>query len=143
MALTDLLQIRQLFGKDRGDPGPEAYRELLVMVLARATDVDAHTDHAEVETVQKVLSDYLDEDISAADVRVAAKSALYETAPLEKYVSDIGPRLPKSQRIQLVQALIEVLRADDRVASAESNYFNRVCEGLQLSFADVAGLSSD
>ena len=49
MALTDLLNIRQLFGGDRNDPGPEAYRELLVMVLARATDVDAYTDAAEVE----------------------------------------------------------------------------------------------
>ena len=142
MALADLLNIRQLFGGDRTEPGPEVYRELLVMVLARATDVDAYTDAAEVETVQNVLRDYLGEDISGADVRVAAKSALYETAPLEKYVSRIGPKLPKDQRIKLVYALIDVLRADDKVASAETGYFNMICEALELSFADVAGLSS-
>lgn len=143
MALVDLSRVRQLFGGERGDPGPEAFRELLVMVLARATDVDAYTDHAEVETVQAVIQEYLGEEISTADVRIAAKSKLYETAPLEKVVSTIGPRLPKEQRIKLVQALVEVLKADDRVASAESGYFNSVCQGLQLSFADVAGLSSD
>ncbi len=143
MALTDLLNIRQLFGGERGDPGPEAYRELLVMVLSRATDVDAYTDAAEVETVQKVLREYLGEDISSADVRVASKSAIYETAPLEKYVSRIGPRLPREQRVKLVHALIAVLNADEKVASAEANYFNMICEALEVSFADVAGLSSD
>ncbi len=143
MALSDLLNIRQLFGGDRSEPSPEVYRELLVMVLARATDVDAYTDAAEVETVQQVLQEYLGEEISSADVRVASKSALYETAPLEKYVSRIGPKLPKEQRISLVQALIKVLHADDKVASAEAGYFNMICEALQLSFAEVAGLGSD
>ncbi len=143
MALSDLLNIRQLFGGDRSEPGPEAYRELLVMVLARATDVDAYTDAAEVETVQKVLQEYLGEEISSADVRVASKSALYETAPLEKYVSRIGPKLPKEQRISLVQALIQVLHADDKVASAEAGYFNMICEALQLSYAEVAGLGAE
>ncbi len=143
MALADLLNIGKLFGGDKSEPGPEVYRELLVMVLSRATDVDAYTDAAEVETVQKVLRDYLGEDISSTDVRIASKSALYETAPLEKYVSRIGPRLPKDQRVKLVHALIEVMRADDKVASAETGYFNMICEALEVSFADVAGLGSD
>ena len=141
MALVDLLDIRQLFGGDKNEPSPETYRELLVMVLSRATDVDAYTDAAEVETVQKVLLDYLGEDISSADVRIAAKSALYETAPLEKYVSRIGPKLSIEQRLKLMHALIEVLHADEKVAHAEAGYFNMICEALQLSFADVAGLS--
>lgn len=143
MALADLLNVRQLFGGDRSEPGPEVYRELLVMVLARATDVDAYTDAAEVETVQKVIMDYLGEEISSADVRIASKSALFESAPLEKYVSRIGPKLPKEQRVKLIQALIEVLRADDKVASAETGYFNMICEALEVSFADVAGLGSN
>lgn len=143
MALTDLLNIRQLFGGESSEPGPEVYRELLVMVLARATDADAYTDAAEVETVQRVLQEYLGEDISSADVRVASKSAIYESAPLEKYVSRIGPRLPKEQRIKLINALVEVMHADAKVASAEADYFNMICEALQVSFADVAGLSSE
>ena len=98
---------------------------------------------AEVETVQKVLQSYLGEEISSADVRVASKSAIYESAPLEEYVSRIGPKLPKEQRLKLIAALVEVLRADEKVASAEADYFNMICEALQMSFADVAGLTSD
>jgi uncharacterized tellurite resistance protein B-like protein len=113
------------------------------MVLARAADADAHTDAAEVEMVQKVLRDHLGEEISSADVRVASKSALYESAPLENYVSRVGSRLPMSQRISLVHALVEVVRADAKVASAEADYFNKICDALQLSFADVMGLTSD
>ena len=141
MALSDLLNVRHLFARDRVEPGPDAYRELLLMVLARATDVDAFTHHAEVETVQKVLRDYIGEDLTSADVRVAARSALYESAPLEKYVARVGARLPRPQRLELVRALVEVLRSDDRIATAEASYFNMICAALQLSFADVAGLT--
>ncbi|MEM0954166.1 MAG: TerB family tellurite resistance protein [Pseudomonadota bacterium] len=141
MALVDLLSIRQLFGGDKNEPSAETYRELLVMVLSRATDVDAYTDAAEVETVQKVLRDYLGEEISSADVRIAAKSALYETAPLERYVARIGPKLSLEQRLKLMHALLDVLHADEKVAHAETGFFNMICDALQLSFADVAGLT--
>ncbi len=141
MALADLLNVGKLFGGERTEPGPEVYRELLVMVLARATDVDAYTDAAEVETVQKVVKEYLDEDISSADIRIASKSKLFETAPLEKYVTRIGPKLSMDQRLHLMQALIDVLNADEKVAHAEAGYFNMICEALKLTYADVAGLS--
>lgn len=143
MALVDLLNVRKLFGGDVTEPDPETYRELLVMVLARATDVDAYTDPVEVETVQKVVLAYIGEEISSADVRIAAKSALFESAPLERYVSRIGPKLPKAQRMKLISALTEVMRADDKVASAETDYFNMICDAMKVTFADVAGLSSD
>ncbi len=143
MALADFVNIRQIFGGQGSEPGPDVHRELLIMVLSRATDVDAYTDAAEVETVQKVLLEYLGEEISGADVRIAAKSALYETAPLEKYVSRIGPKLPKAQRMKLIHALVDVLRADEKVASAETEYFNMICKALKLSYADVAGVGSD
>ncbi len=143
MAFSDFLSIRKLFGGDQEELGPEVYRELLLMVLARATDVDAYTDAAEVETVQKVLKEYLDEEVSTSEVRIASKSANYETAPLEKYVARIGPKMPREHRVLLVQALIEVLRADDKVAHAEAGYFNMICEALDVTFADVAGITTE
>ena len=144
MALVDLSHIKGLFGGKRDvQPGPEVYRELLVMVLARATDADSYTHPAEVEVVQKVLEEHLGERIDSSDVRIAARSALYETAPLEKYISRVGPQLPKSDRRSILNALVEVLKADERIASSEANYFNMVASGLELDFADVAGLHSD
>ncbi|MEM1112096.1 MAG: TerB family tellurite resistance protein [Pseudomonadota bacterium] len=143
MALVDLLNVRQLFGGDSKEPDPETFRELLVMVLSRATDVDAYTDPVEVEVVQKVLMDYIGEEVSGADIRIAAKSTLYEAAPLEKYVSRIGPKLDKTQRLKVMSALVEVLKADDKVASSETDFFNTICEALGLTYADIAGVGSD
>lgn len=141
MALVELSHIRKLFGSSSDETlGPEVFRELLVMVLARATDADAYTHPVEVSSVQKVIKEYLDEDISSNDVRIAALSELYEAAPLEKYLTRVGPRLPLADRRRVIAALIEVLRADDRVASSEADYFNMVAGALKLSFADVAGL---
>ncbi|MEM8562957.1 MAG: TerB family tellurite resistance protein [Pseudomonadota bacterium] len=142
MALIDLLNIAKLFSGEVEELSHEAYKELLLMVLSRATDVDAYTHPAEVDIVRDVLCKYLDEDVSSADVHIAAKSKLYETAPIKKYVSHVGSRLSKENRISMVNALIEVLRADDRVASAEAGYFNMICKSLKLNFADVAGLRS-
>ena len=144
MALVDLNNIKQLFGGNREtQPDPEVYRELLLMVLARATDADAYTHPAEVQVVQEVLQEHLGEHIEAGDVRFAARSKLYETAPLEKYVSRVGPQLPKSDRRAIISALVEVLKADERVATSEANYFNMIASALDLSFADVAGLPID
>ncbi|NQX90207.1 MAG: TerB family tellurite resistance protein [Halioglobus sp.] len=145
MALVDLKHVKRIFGgnRDTNNPGMEVYRELLLMVLSRATDVDAYTHPAEVEVVQRVLKDVLGEDIDGSDVRVAARSRLYETAPLEKYISRVGSRLSKTDRRAIVFALIEVLKADGRVASSEASYFNRVAAALKLDFADVAGLLND
>ena len=144
MALVELSHIKKLFmGEADTGPDPELFRELLVMVLARATDADAYTHPAEVEVVQRVIKEFLNEDISSSDVRIAALSELYESAPLERYISRVGPNLPKEDRRKVINALIEVLRADDRVASSEAHYFNMIASSLGMTFADVAGLDHD
>ena len=144
MALVDLSNIKRLFGGERdAQASPEVRRELMVMVLARATDADAYTHPAEVEVVQKVLEQQLGESIDSSDIRIAARSALYETAPLEKYISRVGPTLTKSDRRSILSALVEVLKADERVATSEARYFNMVAAALELDFADAAGLVSD
>ena len=69
MARVELSHIKKLFmGEASTAPDPELFRELLVMVLARATDADAYTHPAEVTVVQRVIKEFLDEDISSSDV---------------------------------------------------------------------------
>ncbi len=144
MALVDLNHIKRLFGGNRDtQPDPEVYRELLLMVLARATDADSYTHPAEVDVVQKVLEEHLGEHVESSDIRFAARSELYETAPLEKYIARVAPTLPKSDRRAIINALVEVLHADERVATSEASYFNMVASAMELTFADVAGLLSD
>ena len=144
MALGDLIQIKQFFGLNRdGKADSEVYGEFMLMVLARATDVDAYTHPAEVEVVQQVLEKRLGQRVESSDVRIAARSRLYETAPLERYISRVGLRLSRSDRRTIISALIEVLKADGRVATAEAEYFNMVASAMELDFAEVAGLICD
>jgi len=142
MALGDLIQVKKIFGvSTEVKADAEVYREFMLMVLARATDVDAYTHPAEVEVVQRVLEEHLGERVKSSDVRIAAHSKLYETAPLERYISRVGLRFSKRERCGLVSALIEVLRADGHVATAEVEYFNMVVSALELDFAEAAGLT--
>ena len=144
MGLVDLSHIKQLFSsKHPAQTDRELYRELMLMVLARAADADSYTHPAEVEVVQRVLEEHLGDRVESSDIRIAARSKLYETAPIEKYISRVAPKLSRADRREIVNALVEVLWADDRVASSEANYFNMVVSAMELSFADVAGLMSD
>ncbi|MFK8048614.1 MAG: TerB family tellurite resistance protein [Halioglobus sp.] len=144
MALVDLIHVKNLF-KSKADAQleTEVYRELLLMVLARATDADSYTHPAEVEVVQRVLEERLQQPIDASDIRIAARSKLYETAPLEKYIARLGPRLPKSDRRNILISLVDVLKADGRVAASEVRYFNMVALALELSFADIFELTEE
>ena len=142
MALGDLIQVKKIFGvSTEVKADAEVYREFMLMVLARATDADAYTHPAEVQVVQRVLEEHLGERVKSSDVRIAAHSRLYETAPLERYISRVGLRFSKYERYGLVSALIDVLKADGRVATAEVEYFNMVVSALELDFADAAGLT--
>ena len=142
MALGDLIQVKKIFGvSTEVKADAEVYREFMLMVLARATDADAYTHPAEVQVVQRVLEEHLGERVKSSDVRIAAHSRLYETAPLERYISRVGLRFSKYERYGLVSSLIEVLKADGRVATAEVEYFNMVVSALELDFADAAGLT--
>lgn len=141
MATIDLSYIRNLFGdnfKTEGDE--EAFRELMVMVLARATDADCYTHPAEVEAVQRVIKEHLDEDISEEDIHGVATTDLYQSAPLEKYISRLAPKLSIEQRKTIVHGLMEVLVSDGQVAASEIEYFNGVVMALRLTYAEVVGL---
>jgi len=142
MALVDLSHIKNLFkGEQDGKGDPQAFRELLVMVLARATNADAYTHPAEVDTVQEVIKEYLSEEISSADIRIASVSDLYESTPLEKCIARVSPQLSLKERQSIIRALVTVMKADEHVATSEAGYFNMVAAALKLSYADVAGLT--
>jgi uncharacterized tellurite resistance protein B-like protein len=144
MALVEFNKIKQLFSSAASaEDEHQAYRELFVLVLSRATDADAYTHPAEIESVQRVIKEYLGEEISVADVRTAALSKLYESAPFEKYLIQVGPKLKLDERRAIIRGLVDVFNADDRVSSKESDFFNRVVSAFGLTAADAAGLYSD
>jgi len=144
MAIIDLGNVLKIFGG--GAPSPsereQLVKEVLLMTLARASSSDSNTNPVEVATVQSVLKEVTGEDISAADVRVAAASEIFESAPLEKYLSSVSRTLSPSDRATIARSLARVIRSDTQVSEAEVEYFNRIAAALGATAAELAGLVS-
>ncbi|MCZ6584714.1 MAG: TerB family tellurite resistance protein [Gammaproteobacteria bacterium] len=145
MSIANLSHVLKLFrGTDlTPEEENELFREVLLMTLARASSSDANIAPVEVETVQAIVEKSTGREISTADVRVAAASELYETAPLEKYLSSCGRKLDAGKRVATVQALAEVIKSDTKVTSREVDFFDMVAVALAVTPAELAGLIAD
>ena len=145
MSIAKLSHVLQIFrGSDlNAEEEGVLFQEVLLMTLSRASSSDANTDPVEVETVRKIVLEATGEDVSGADVRVAAASELYESASLEKYLSSCRRRLSPSSRVTTVQALAEVIKSDTEVTSREIHFFDMVARALGVTPAELAGLVAD
>ncbi len=145
MSIANLNNVLKIFrGTDMNpEEERELFREVLLMTLARASSSDANIAPVEVETVQAIVERTVGEPVSAADVRVAAASTLYETAPLEKYLSSCGRKLDTTSRATIAKALAEVIKSDTQVTSREIQFFDMVAGALALTPAELAGLVGD
>ncbi len=130
-----------------GDPTPEErkqlFKEAAFMALARATSADTNIQRVEVETVQRILKKVTGEEVTIADIRVAARSDLFENQPLEKYLSGVGRKLESAQRVAILHSLGEVIRSDERISSSETDYFDVVANALKATPSEIAGLVAD
>ena len=118
----------------------ELFKEVAVMTLARATASDTNIKPVEVETVRLIIERVIGEEVSEAEVRVQANSKLFESEPLEKYLSRAGRVLDVTERITVAEALAEVIVSDERITSKETAFFNMVAGAFQLTPAELAGL---
>ena len=135
----------KIFGGDDTTPEEQAQltKEVMLMTLARATAADTNIKAIEVEKVREVLQSHTGEDFPAADVRVAANSRMYESAPLDKYIASVAKKLNAGDRVEIAQALAEVVNADGRVSDREIEFFNMVADALGLTPAQLMGLNAD
>ncbi len=142
MSIASLGNLLKIF--NGAHPTPEEkqalFKEAAIMTVARATASDMNIKEIEVETVQEIVSRITREEISSADVRMAANSKLYESAPLDKYLSKTGSKLDIEDRLIIVRALAEVILSDKRVSHAEVDFFNMVAGAFDLTPAQLAGL---
>ena len=142
MPIAALEQVFALFGgKEPTDAERrELFNEALLMTVARATASDTNVKPIEVEQVREIYNRVSGEEVSAADVRMAAKSKLYESAPLHSYLGRAAKVLSVEERLVIANALSEVILADDRVSDYEVDFFDMVAEALRLTPAELAGL---
>jgi len=142
MSIAKLGNLLKIFNGERPTPEEKQalFKEAAIMTVARATNSDMNIKQIEVETVQEIVSRITREDISSADVRMAANSNLYESAPLDKYLSKVGKLIDTEDRLIIVRALAEVILSDKRVSEAEVTFFNMVASAFDLTPAQLAGL---
>jgi uncharacterized tellurite resistance protein B-like protein len=144
MAIADLKSVLKIFGgsdvseQEQG----ELYKEVLLMTLARAADADINIQAVEVERIQQILKEHTGQDFSTGDIRIAARAELYAEASLRKYLASVRSKMADKDRIDTVHALADVFRSDKSVSVLEVDFFNGVVEALQVSPAEVAGLSA-
>ena len=120
----------------------ELFNETLLMTLARATSADTNIHPIEVDLVQVKVKEVTGQSVTSADVRVAANSHLFEKTSLENWLVRINTILSIEQKVTIVQALSDIIRADERVTLREVTFFNMVSDALRLKPAHLIGLSS-
>lgn len=142
MAISDLKNVLNIFGGSEQTEceQDELRKEVMLMTLARAADADINIQTVEVERISDIIEKHTGEKLSAADIRVAARSELYAEANLRKYLSKVNKRLTNQDRAEVVQALTEVFRSDSNVSPLEIDFFNRTVQALAASPAEIAGL---
>ncbi len=142
MTLVDLDKLKSLLSSGgSADDERETFKKMLFMILAKAARVDLHADAAEVAVIQKIMKEYTGADYAAADIHTEALNLANEKSL--RPVSQLAAKLPESLCVLAINALKEVMRADDKISYAEIDYFNAVAGAMRLSHADVAGLVQD
>lgn len=145
MSIADLSTVLAIFGGSEPDPEKqkELFKEVLLMTLARASSSDSNIQQIEVESIQGILQKETGEEFSIADIRKAARSDLYETVPLRKYLSSASRKLKSEDRVTVIQTLAEVIRSDTEVSVLEIDFFNSVAEALKATPSELIGLSAN
>jgi uncharacterized tellurite resistance protein B-like protein len=142
MAIADLKNVLKIFGGSEmsEESENELFKEVLLMTLARASDADINIQTVEVDRIREIIMQHTGEEVSAADIRVAARAELYAEATLRKYLASVRKKLKSRHRAETVHALADVFRSDSAVSVLEVDFFNGVAEALQVTPAELAGL---
>ena len=144
MAIADLKNVLKIFGGSdvSKDKQKDLFEEALLMTLARAANADVSIQNVEVEMIQGILKKHTGRDFSSADVRIAAREELYAEATLVKYLRGVEKGLSEAQCSEIVQALAEVFRSDATISALEVDFFNNVVNALNVTPAQIAGLTA-
>lgn len=145
MGIADLGNVLKIFGGSAisEEDQRSLFEEVLLMVLARASSSDASIQRIEVRTIQDIVERETGNAITEQDVRKAARTELYESTPLDKYLASATKNLKDADRIAIVGLLAEVIKSDTEVSVLEIDFFDRVAGALRVTPSEIAGLKTD
>ena len=144
MGIADLGNVLKIFGGSDIDAEKqqELFSEVLLMVLARASSSDSSIQSVEIRTIQDIMERETGSKVTDQDVRKAARTELYESTSLEKYLSSASRKLLDRDRLAVVHLLAEVIRSDTAVSVLEIDFFNMVAGALNATPAEIAGFAA-
>tara|TARA_Y100000748_G_C15307040_1_gene414617 strand:- start:11 stop:445 length:435 start_codon:yes stop_codon:yes gene_type:complete len=141
MALIDFSTIKDLItdlsvGKDE----EVLFKEVILLVLARATRADSNVESIEVEHIQKALRELTGEEFSRGDILTASSSEIYETQSLERTLANAARKLGQEKRSVILSCLADLIRADSSIRDQELEFFDQVATALKATPSEIAGL---
>mgnify|MGYP001413563456 FL=1 len=141
MALIDFSTIKDLItdlgaGKDE----EVLFKEVILLVLARATRADSNVESIEVEHIQKALKELTGEEFSRGDILTASSSEIYETQSLERTLANAARKLGQAKRSLILSCLADLIRADSSIRDQELEFFDQVATALKATPSEIAGL---
>jgi len=144
MGIADLGNVLKIFGGSEISEEEQRtlFEEVLLMVLARASSSDSSIQRIEVRTIQDIVERETGNAITEQDVRKAARTELYESTPLDKYLASATKNLKDADRIAIVGLLAEVIKSDTEVSVLEIDFFDRVAGALGATPSEIAGLKT-
>ena len=141
MALIDFSTIKDLItdlgaGKDE----EVLFKEVILLVLARATRADSNVESIEVEHIQKALKELTGEEFSRGDILTASSSEIYEAQSLERTLANAARKLGQEKRSVILSCLADLIRADSSIRYQELEFFDQVATALKATPSEIAGL---
>ncbi len=142
--VATLSSVLEIFGESSPseEKQKELYREVLLMILARASSSDANIHRLEIETIQQIMQRETGQELTEADIRKAARPDLYESVNLRKYLRSVQGQLNTENKTTIMQALADVIKSDTQINVLEIDFFNRVVDVLRITPAAQVGLTA-
>ena len=140
MALIDFSTIKDLItdlsaGKDE----EVLFKEVILLVLARATRADSNVESIEVEHIQKALRELTGEEFSRGDILTASSSEIYETQSLERTLANAARKLGQEKRSVILSCLADLIRAYSSIRDQVLEFFDQVATALKATPSEIAG----
>ena len=107
------------------------------MTLARAAASDTNIKSVEIDKVQEVLQAHTGEEVPTADIELQPTLRCSKKVSLDKYLARSGKNLELEERVEIIDALREVIGSDDRVSDMEKDFFNMVVKALDIPAASL------
>jgi len=124
-------------GKLSSKSEDDLFKELIFLVLTRASAADLNIQCVEVQLIIDMLKEAIGIEFSEADIRIASSTSLYQAASLEKHIKKCSKKVSPERRMDVLNALAKLFKSDGTTGVLETDFFNQIGDALDLTPAQL------